>query len=140
MKNLFFLSLMALALSFTSCKKAAETAETAAEKTEEAAKAVAEKAVEAKDAVVNAVTVPSFEDPAIGEYLTDYSNFISKYESMMKSGEEMSAEALKDMRDKATEFATRSQEVVKKLKADEFDKFNAFFESVQKRWGEANKG
>lgn len=144
MKNLTILSLMALLLSITSCKKAAQKAENATEtavhKTEQAAKAVADKAIEAKDAVVSAVTVPSFKDPAIGQYLTDYSNFIGKYEAMMKSGEELSAEKLKEMRDKANQFALNSKEVVSKLKADELDKFNNFFQKIQQRWSNANRG
>jgi ElaB/YqjD/DUF883 family membrane-anchored ribosome-binding protein len=139
MKNLFILTLLFGLFALTSCQKAAEKTEEAAETVAETTEEAAQKAEEASDAVTTSLAIPQFEDEAISTYLKEYSEFVGKYEMMMKDKENVAKEQLEELKTQANDFAKRAADVTSKLKKDEFEKFNTFFKKLQERWAAANK-
>lgn len=149
MKNLFFLSVIALIFSVSACKNADDKAKNAIDKTEEVAKdavdatksaaqKVADKAGDMKNAALDALNIPNFENKEVSNYLSEYAAFVKEYGKKMANKADLNEMDLKNLKDKASEFTQRSGDVVSKLKSDEVQNFNDAFKAIQKEWNKIN--
>ncbi|QCX02118.1 DUF4175 domain-containing protein [Aggregatimonas sangjinii] len=147
MKKVFLSTLMmlALAISFTSCKDAADKAkegmEDAADATGEAMDEAGDAAGEAMDEASDAISdmtdgVPSFENPAVTEYVEAYDSYIEEYKAAAESKD---MTAISNLGTKGQELATKSQEIMSGLSASDASKLTEYMTAKAKEMQEISK-
>ncbi|MBI5856571.1 MAG: hypothetical protein HZB42_02875 [Sphingobacteriales bacterium] len=82
--------------------------------------------------------VPTFADAEVQSYVNDYTAFVNSYIDACKT-KDMSK--VQDLSLKATDWTSRSMDVVKKLAAnqEEATKFSDFMSKMSQQWAEAAK-
>ncbi|MFJ1354120.1 hypothetical protein ACILDV_08425 [Capnocytophaga canimorsus] len=126
MKKLI-LSALAASVLVVSCKntteKAAKDLEKAMDKVEKKAeqatnevKKTAENLVDDAKKAVSSVEVPKFKSPEVQKFADEYANYYKEVSEAVKSG---SAEKVQQLQTKATEWATKSQEYLSKMTAED---------------------
>jgi len=131
-----FLSLvfvLALSISFVSCKKTQDAEVT--EETEEvadAAEAEAEEAVEVTEETTEAVSsdVPTFEDEAVQEYVNSYEEYVNEYAAAVESKD---MNAFTELSTKGQELGTKAAEVAGNLSAEDAEKLTAYMTEKSKQ-------
>ena len=140
MKKVFLSTIMmlALAVSFTSCK---ETADKAKDGMEDAADAVGDAAEEVADKteeVVEEMTdgVPSFDNPAVTEYANAYDSYIEEYKAAAESKD---MTAISNLGAKGQELATKAQEIMGNLSGDDATKLSEYMQEKAAEMQEISK-
>ena len=136
MKKVFLSTalILALSISFVSCKKTKDAAADAADATEEVAEEavaeVTEAVEEATEAVEEAATgVPSFEDPKVQEYVDAYEAYIAEY---AKAAESKDMTAFASLGTKGQELGTKAQEVLTGLSPEDAQKLTDYMTEKSK--------
>ena len=140
MKKVFLSAalVLALSISFVSCKKSADTSAEATEAVEEAKEEVAEAVEEVKEEVAPATTtdVPSFSDPKVQEYVEAYEAYVAEY---AKAAESKDMTALADLGTKGQELATKSTEALSGVSAEDAQKLTDYMTAKSNELAELAK-
>ncbi len=128
MKKLVLGAMALMFLATISCKQAADKAKDAADTAEEAIEETADKAQEAVQEVAEKVEtavdgIPSFSDPAITQYVTNYEAYIAEYTKIVES-KDMAAFA--GLSETGQKLAAQAQEISGKLTGDDAQKWTDY--------------
>ncbi|WP_452231026.1 MULTISPECIES: hypothetical protein [unclassified Lacinutrix] len=119
--------LLALSVSFTSCKDVKEKTDAAGDAVENAAAETTEAVEEAAEAVTETVTgVPSFDNAEVQSYVTAYEDYIETYTEAVTTKDMTKMQALAT---KGQELATKGQEAMKNVKAEDMKKLTDYMTS-----------
>ena len=144
MKKVLLSSIMMLALcvSFVSCKEAADKAKEATEAASDAAGDAVDAAGDAAGDVVDSAgemasdvagSIPSFESAAVADYVKSYDEFVEEYKVAAESKD---MTAFSKLGTKGQELATKSQEVMKDLSAADSAKLTEYMTAKSKEMQE----
>lgn len=136
MKKVFLsvLFVLALSISFVSCKKTQDAEVT--EETEEVAEAE-EAVVEAEESVTEAeeateaasADVPNFEDQAVQEYVNAYDAYVKEYAAAVESKD---MNAFTELSTKGQELGAKAAEVAGNLSAEDAQKLTEYITAKSK--------
>ncbi len=136
MKKVFLSTalILALSISFVSCKKAKDTAADAVEATEEVAEEAVAEVTEAVEEVAEEATeavtgVPSFADAKVQEYVDAYEAYIADY---AKAAESKDMTAFASLGTKGQELGTKAQEVLTGLSPEDAKKLTDYMTEKSK--------
>ena len=132
MKNLFLGALTLLFLGVVSCKKTAENAEETVETAiETAGENIEEKAQEVAETIESKIdtAIPSFENPAVEEYLNSYEAYIEKYKEAAMSKDMGLAASLSE---EGQVLAQKAQEIASTLSPEDTQKWTEYMSAKSK--------
>lgn len=120
--------MLAMAISFTSCKEAADKAKEGGEAIEKMADETADKTKEVVKETVEevkemAADLPSFSDSSINDYIKTYESYMSDYTKAVKDN---NATALATLATKGQELSTKYQEIAGKLTSEDAQKLGKY--------------
>src|SRR5690606_1371305 len=135
MKKVFLsvLFVLALSISFVSCKKTQDTEVTdETEEVADAAEAEAEEVVEETEEVAAEASsdVPNFDDEAVQEYVNSYEEYVNEYAAAVESKDMNAFSALST---KGQELGTKAAEVAGNLSPEDAEKLTAYMTEKSKQ-------